>query len=84
MERKHFRSSDIYDAVASNIKKHRKDVGLTQLQVAELAGYSHEFIRQIEATKRKSGFSIETVYIISQVLGIPISQLFETKKEPNE
>lgn len=81
MGHKHFRSSDIYDVVAFNIKKRRKEVGLTQLQVAELTGYSHEFIRQIESIKRKGGFSIEAVYIISKVLNIPISQLFEVKKE---
>lgn len=82
--RKHFRSSDIYDVVASNIKKCRKDAGLTQVQVAELTGYSHEFIRRVEAPNCKKNFTIESVYIISKALGIHISELFKTKKESDE
>ena len=53
MGRKHFRSSTIYDVVASNIKKHRKAAGLTQEQVADKTGYSHEFIRWVEAPNCK-------------------------------
>lgn len=82
--RRHFRSSDIYDVVASNIKKCRKDAGLTQVQVAELTGYSHEFIRRIEAPNCKKYFTIESVYIISKALYIHISELFKTKKESDE
>ena len=82
--RKHFRSSDIYDVVAANIKKCRKDAGLTQVQVAELTGYSHEFIRRIEAPNCKKNFTIESVYIISKALDIHISELFKTKKESDE
>ena len=82
--RKHFRSSDIYDVVASNIKKCRKDAGLTQVQVAELTGYSHEFIRRIEAPNCKKNFTIESVYIISKALNVPISELFKIKKESDE
>jgi transcriptional regulator with XRE-family HTH domain len=77
---KHFRSSDIYDMVASNIKKCRKDVVLTQEQVAELTRYSHEFIRHIEAPNFKKNFTIESVYLISKAQDINISELFKTKK----
>ena len=82
--RKHFRSSDIYDVVASNIKKCRKDAGLTQVQVAELTGYSHEFIRRIEAPNCKKNFTIESVFLISKALDIHISELFKIKKESDE
>ena len=72
--------TDIYDVVSSNIKKCRKDAGLTQMQVAELTGYSHEFIRRIEAPNCKKNFTIESVYIISKALGIHISELFKKKE----
>ena len=84
MGRRHFRSSDIYDVVTSNIKKHRKAAGLTQEQVADKTGYSHEFIRRVEAPNCKKNFTIESLNIIAQALGVHISVLFETKKESDD
>ena len=42
---------NIYEVAASNIKKYRKEAGITQKQLAELTSYSHEYIRRIEAPK---------------------------------
>ena len=78
------RNSNIYEVVASNIKKYRKAAGLTQEQLAELTGYSHEYIRRVEAPKCKKSFTIESVYIISKALGVHISVLFEIKKESDD
>ena len=84
MGRRNFISSDIYDVIVANIKKFRKDASLTQVQVAELTVYSHEFIRRIEAPNCKKNFTIESVYIISKALNVPISELFKIKKESDE
>lgn len=84
MGRKFFRNSDIYNIVAANIKKERISAGITQQELADRTGYSHEYIRRIEAPNRTSGFTIESVYVISKALGIPIEVLFETKKEVND
>ena len=69
--------NDLYEKIALNIKKYRKEVGITQAVLAERVGVSHEFIRRIESTKGRKTFSIDTIYKISLVLDIPISKLFE-------
>ena len=44
---------NIYQKVAKNIKYYRKLKGLTQDNVAELTGYSPEYIRRIESPNVK-------------------------------
>lgn len=67
---------NIYNIVAANIKKYRKEAGITQKQLAELSGYSHEYIRYIEAPNSYKSFSVEFVFIVSNVLNIEIYKLF--------
>ena len=43
--------NDLYEKIALNIKKYRKEAGITQAVLAERVGVSHEFIRRIESTK---------------------------------
>lgn len=69
--------NDLYEKIALNIKKYRKEVGITQAVLAERVGVSHEFIRRIESTKGRKTFSIDTIYKISLALDISISKLFE-------
>ena len=47
---------NIYEQVARNIKKYRNEAGLTQAELAEAIGVSHEFIRRIESKKGKKLF----------------------------
>ena len=42
---------DIYNTIRRNIKKYRKEKGLTSAQLAEMVDLSHDFIRQIESDK---------------------------------
>ncbi|MBQ1501458.1 MAG: helix-turn-helix transcriptional regulator [Firmicutes bacterium] len=58
----------IYDTIRRNIKKYRKQKGLTSAQLAELVGLSHDFIRQTESEKAGQNFSVETFYKISVAL----------------
>ncbi len=67
---------DIYEIVSVNIKKYRKLKNYTQQQLAELSGYSHEFIRRIESPKSKKYFSISTIDTIAKALDVPITVLF--------
>ena len=69
--------NDLYEKIALNIKKYRKEVGITQAVLAERVGVSHELIRRIESTKGRKTFSIDTIYKISLALDILISKLFE-------
>jgi len=79
--RKKKRDTDVYDIVASNIKKFRIAAGITQEQLADKTLYAPEYIRRIESPKRKGGFSIEVVYGISKALEIGMEEFFKNEKE---
>ena len=69
--------SQIYDTIRRNIKKYRKEKGLTSAQLAEMVGLSHDFIRQIESEKARYNFSVETFYKISVALETGMDKLVE-------
>ena len=54
---------------------------MTQAQLAEAIGVSHEFIRRIESKKGKKTFSFQTLWNISNVLHISLDQLTEIDLE---
>lgn len=68
---------NIYEQVAKNIKKYRKIAGITQAELAEAIGVSHEFIRRIESKKGKKTFSFQTVWNISKALNVSLDKLVE-------
>lgn len=67
----------IYDTIRRNIKKYRKEKGLTSAQLAEMVGLSHDFIRQIESEKTRYNFSVETLYKISVALDVSLDKFVE-------
>ena len=68
---------DLYEAIAANIKKYRKEANNTQAELSERVGVSHEFIRRIESKKGTKTFSVDTLYKISLALEIDIKELFD-------
>ena len=68
---------NIYEQVAMNIKKYRRMAGMTQAELAEAIGVSHEFIRRIESKKGKKTFSFQTLWNISKVLNVSLDKLTE-------
>ena len=70
-----------YVILAKNLKKYRKEAGLTQDQLAEKSLYALSFIKNLESEKVFQTASIGTVYKFAQVLGIPLSKLFEDIEE---
>ena len=68
---------NIYEQVAMNIKKYRRRAGMTQAELAEAVGVSHEFIRRIESKKGKKTFSFQTLWNISKVLNVSLDKLTE-------
>lgn len=72
--------SNIYNTIRRNIKKYRKEKGLTSAQLAEMVDLSHDFIRQIESEKVGYNFSVETFYKISVALGVGLDQLTEKQE----
>ena len=68
---------NIYEQIARNIKKYRKQAGITQAVLAERVGVSHEFIRRIESKKGVKTFSVDTIWKISLALNINPGLLFD-------
>lgn len=65
----------IYDTIRKNIRKYRKEKGMTSAQLAEMTGLSHDFIRQIQSDKTRNNFSVETFYKISVALNVSMDTL---------
>lgn len=61
------------------IAYYRKLRGLTQEQFAEAIGRSVSFVSQIEANNSSvvKGISMETLFVVSDKLSVPLSKLFE-------
>lgn len=68
---------NIYEQISKNIKKYRMNAGITQAELAEKVGVSHEFIRRNESKKGIKSFSVDTVWKISIALDIDPGKLFE-------
>ncbi len=66
---------NIYDIIKKNIKKYRKEKGITSAELAEMVDLSHEFIRAIQSTKSKTNFSVDTLYRISLALNVSMDKL---------
>lgn len=72
---------NIYDTIRKNIKKYRKEKGMTSAQLAELVDLSHDFIRQIESEKTAYNFSVDTFYRISVALDVKLDDLIQEDVE---
>lgn len=72
---------NIYDTIRKNIKKYRKEKGMTSAQLAELVDLSHDFIRQIESEKTAYNFSVDTFYRISVALDVKLDDLIQENVE---
>lgn len=66
-----------YVRIGLNILSYRKERGLTQLQLAELASYSRNHIQQIETAGAIP--SVEALLDIAEALGVPVGKLFEVR-----
>lgn len=74
--------NDITAAVARNVKRLRKQRGLTIAKLGELAVVSRFTILAIEAGKRPSGrktmISLDTAARLAYVLGVTLNDLVES------
>ena len=64
----------IYVIASKNIKRIRKEKGLTQL--ADLIQYNEGTISNIENSSYQT-FSLEFLYIISKKLNVPMAEFFK-------
>lgn len=74
-------NTNIYDTIRKNIKKYRKERGMTSAKLAELVDLSHDFIRQIESDKTAYNFSVDTFYRISVALDVKLDDLIKEDGE---
>lgn len=75
--------NDIYNTIRRNIRKYRKEKGITSAQLAELVGLSHDFIRQIQSEKAGYNFSVDTFYKIAIALDVGMDKLTERTDSRN-
>ena len=72
-------SPELLDTLASNIRRYRKEKGLSQEQLAELAGMHRTFISLIE--RRGRNVTLGVVEAIAVQLGVDVPTLLSTNFE---
>lgn len=72
MERKYAKR---YIGIGENIKKYRKQLGLSQEALADKMCMSRSYLSKIEAPNCEKSFSVETLFIIADALDIPAYKL---------
>jgi len=74
-----------YKMLAQNIKIIRKQKGLTQTQLAELANTTRSYISKIEAPSSERGFSMDIFFGIADALQVPEIELLSfNEKDINQ
>ena len=68
-----------YKMIGLNIAYYRKLNGLTQLQLAELAGISRTHMSNIEAPNMPTSISLDTLMDLADILQIPVCSLLTFK-----
>ena len=66
----------VYYLVSRNLKRIRKEKGLTQEKLAELSNYSVGFITNIESEKYYQTFSLGTLWQFGKALNVDIREFF--------
>lgn len=66
----------VYYLVSRNLKRIRKEKGLTQEKPAELSNYSVGFIMNIESEKYYQTFSLGTLWQFGKALNVDIREFF--------
>ena len=68
-----------YITLVNNIKFYRKKLNLSQEKFAEMCEVSASYIKQIEAGREYKNMTLSVLFKISNVLNIPINELFNNK-----
>lgn len=74
MKNKNF---DTWLAIGLNILHYRKEQGMTQMQLADKANISKNYVQRIETAT--SSCTLDTLMDIAAALNIPLKKLFEFK-----
>ncbi len=71
---------NLMETVAKNVRKYRKENGITQEQLAIDISVSYDFIRRFESSLGREGMSLMTLYKISVVLDTSLDKFVEKIK----
>ncbi|WP_409970047.1 helix-turn-helix transcriptional regulator [Bengtsoniella intestinalis] len=63
--------------IGLNIMRYRKEQGLTQMQLAELAGYSHNQIQRVETAY--SAPTVGLLFDVAEALDISLEKLLQIR-----
>ena len=72
---KHYKD---YIQIGLNMMRYRKEQGLTQDQLSEMAGYSRNHVQRVETAVCKP--TVGLLLDVSEVLGVPVERLMEIRK----
>lgn len=70
---------NIYNIIGTNIKKYRKQKGLTQRELADKLLLSESFIAKLESITYQT-ISIDTLMQISELLEVDIAYFFDDEE----
>lgn len=72
-------NNDILMLVGEKIREIRKERGLTQEQLGEMADFTHSYIGRIE--RGQKNISLQNLDRIASVLNVPVYRLFDYEYE---
>lgn len=64
-----------YLKIGKNIANHRRNLNMTQEELANKVGISYSYITQIEAPRVVKKMSLEVLFDISEALNIEITEI---------
>lgn len=70
---------DMRKLVGRNVRRVREKTGLTQEKLAEISGFSQQYISGLEQGRRNP--TIVTLYELSQALGVSHIELMRSHKD---
>lgn len=73
-------NQELYKFIGNSIREHRKQVGLTQDQLAKLVGVTRNSINIIE--RGQQGVLVHTLSAIARALGVPVNAFLPAESEP--
>lgn len=68
---------NIYYIIGQNIKRIRKEKGLTGLELSKMCNLSYGYLKNLEAQNVEATISIETLAFIAEILKVDITEFLK-------
>ena len=73
--------SEVMQLIGDNVRKYRRQKGLSQEQLGELVGFSQSKISKIERGERGDWDSLSDLKLIAKVMDVPIEELITDRSD---